>query len=125
MDWKTRILTWLTAIAGIATILGGLDLTEILPLLPDHIAAMLTLALPVVITVGKIAVAIGDLLDDGLRNNSFKVGLMLLLAVLLAAGMTSCVASIDAAGDWAFRTDPAVVGRVLDHVLIVDDKSSK
>jgi hypothetical protein len=127
MNWKQRILLWLTAIAGICTVIGGLDLTEILPLLPNPVAAWLTLALPVVVTVGKIVLIIGDLLDDGIRNDSFKGGtwLLLLIAVLACSGLSGCVAALDQHGDWSFRTDPHVVDRVLDHVLVVDDKGSK
>lgn len=128
MNWKQRILLWLTAIAGICTLIGGLDLTEILPLVPDQVAAALTLALPAVITIGKIATIIGDLLDDGLRNDSFKSGgtWLLLLAVILGSQLlTGCVAGLSASGDWTFKADPHVVDRLIERAIVIDDKGSK
>lgn len=128
MTWKQHVLTFLTVIAGICTMIGGLDLTEIKPMLPDHIAAWLVLALPAVITTGKIVTLIGDLLDDGIKNDSFKGGgpWVLLLAIVLGSQLlTGCVASLDAAGDWSFRADPRVVDSIIERAIVIDDKGSK
>lgn len=90
MTWKERALLWLTVIAGICTVIGGLDLTQILPLLPDHVAAWLVMALPSVVTIQKATVAIGDLLDDGIKNDSFKVGLLIGGLILGCQLLTGC-----------------------------------
>ncbi len=100
---KRKLLNGLLALAGLCTVIGGLDLTQILPLLPDHVAAWLAMALPVVITAEKLIVAIGDLLDDGKRNDSFRVGaLALLLIPALLFALPSCGLS---AADVAYRRD--------------------
>jgi len=124
MTWKQKLLAALTVIAGVCTLVGGIDLTQIAPLVPDHVAAWLVLALPAMVTIGKLAVLLGDYADDGVKNDSFKVGL-LIGGLFLCLGLSGCVASIDDQGDWSIRTDPRVVDRVLEKVIVIDDKGSK
>ena len=66
------LLRALTAVAAVSTAVAGLDLTSVINILPNNVAAIITaITLPVALAVKEVAVVIGDYLDDGKRNNSF------------------------------------------------------
>lgn len=70
---KRSILRVLTAVAGVATAVAGLDLLSVINILPDNVAKVVTaLTIPVALAVKEVAVVIGDYVDDGERNNSFR-----------------------------------------------------
>lgn len=68
---KAKLLSVCTAVLAIVALLGGLDLSGIITLIPGGNAEMLTLISGGLATLGTIARAIGDLADDGQVNGSF------------------------------------------------------
>lgn len=69
---KTRLLSALAALAAVLTVIGSLDLSGILPILPDQVALVLATALPGLAAVVHTIKTIGDALDDGTINGSWK-----------------------------------------------------
>jgi len=68
---KAKLLSVCTAILAIVAMLGGLDLSGVITLIPGGNAEMVTLISGGLATLGAIARAIGDLADDGKVNGSF------------------------------------------------------
>lgn len=85
MTLKSRILSILTAVLAIVAMLGALDLSGFVSLIPganDGMVSLISGGLATLLTIGR---AIGDLLDDGKVNNSFR---MHWLTFLLAVGIS-------------------------------------
>jgi len=92
---KAKILSVLTAILAIVAVLGALDLSGLVSLVPGDNAAVLTYITGGLATLGTIIRAIGDMLDDGQANGSFGKlrchPLALVLAgFLVALALGSC-----------------------------------
>ena len=88
---KTRILSALAAIAALLTALGGLDLSGVVNVLPEPLAAGLATALPMLVGIVHLIRAIGDFADDGKINGSFKCpALIFALALVISMFATSC-----------------------------------
>ncbi len=87
---KTRILSFLAAVAAILTFLGGLDLSGIASILPDTVATAFATALPLFAGVVHLVKALADLIDDGQINGSIKVLALFLVAGALCGPLTSC-----------------------------------
>lgn len=76
----------------------------------------------------EIALVIGDLADDGKRNNSFKLPLLILAGMLLCGGLVSCATRPDGvktfwgldAGQWSNVGKGAVAGAA---PVLVEEKS--
>ncbi len=95
-----RFIHILAALLGILTVIGGLDLTGFLKILPEGWAAFVATLPPLALAIGHSAIALGDQLDDGQKNGSFPPsgGLKMhpvtfLLAVgiaLMAGALSSC-----------------------------------
>jgi hypothetical protein len=89
---RTKLLSYLTVTAAIIAALAALDLSGIATLIPgDHAApvAWISGGLATALTIVR---AIGDLLDDGKPNGSFKCPAWVAIGALLlaCACMTSC-----------------------------------
>jgi len=89
---KPKLLSYLTITAAIITALSALDLSGIAALMPgDHDAtvAWISGGLTTLLTIVR---SIGDLLDDGKPNNSFRCPAWVALGALLiaCACMSSC-----------------------------------
>lgn len=69
---KTNILRILTAVAAAASTVAAVDLATVAQILPPHWAGYIFAASAVTLAVKEVAVAVGDTLDDGKRNGSFK-----------------------------------------------------
>lgn len=92
---KAKFLRLLTAIFAIATAILGF--AHYADLLPPQYAVVVGLVTAVLLAVKEITVIIGDIADDGLRNNSFnpdgKSFMALLLICGLAGLMIGCTAT--------------------------------
>ena len=86
---KTRILSILAAVAAFLTMLGGLDLAEIISVLPEKVATVFATALPLLAGFVHLIKAIGDFVDDGKINGSFRV-LAFFAALSFALMSMSC-----------------------------------
>lgn len=99
---KAKLLSVCTAILAIVAMLGGLDLSGVITLIPGGNAGMVTLISGTLATLGTIARAIGDLVDDGIVNGSFgklqMSPITFIIAVIIAiiAGFTTSCAGVDA-----------------------------
>jgi hypothetical protein len=69
---KTRLLSFLAAVAAVLTVLGGLDLSGMVHLFPDNVATGLATILPGLAAAVHLVKTIGDAFDDGEINGSFR-----------------------------------------------------
>ena len=114
---KTRILSALAAVAAFLTLLGGLDLSGIIDVLPPKVATGLATALPLLAGVVHLINALGDFLDDGKINGSFRSLLVLSLLAVLMLGMSACTVAFDpGTGRFGVQTDPASVSAIIERV---------
>ena len=79
------ILRFLTAVGAGLTTLASLDLAGIAPLFDDTVALYLLATGPAALCLKELVVVLGDWLDDGKPNKSFKVGLLALAMILVAS----------------------------------------
>ena len=102
--------------AAFLTLLGGLDLSGIIDVLPPQVATGLATALPLLAGVVHLIRALGDFIDDGKINGSFRP---LLLVLLLAALMLSpaCTVGVDSSGGWSVRPDPKTIDAGLRYLI--------
>lgn len=85
---KKTLLLWLAFLVKIASLITGLAAIPQLHLLPAEWMAYATIAFAAASILKDTANRIGDLLDDGKLNGSFKTLVVFLLPLLL---FTSCV----------------------------------
>jgi len=117
---KTKLLSYLAAAAAFLTALGALDLTGVLPLLPDNVAGGLTIALPLFATIVHLIKALGDAADDGKINGSFQCApLMFVLALVVSLAATSCTSTIP----WSVRTPYGDAQSDADGVITVTPRT--
>lgn len=95
MGVKTRIPSFLAAAAAFLTLLGGLDLSGIVSILPAPVATGFATALPLLAGIVHLIKAFGDFLDDGKINGSFKA-----LALFLVCGISVALASCAVPDGW-------------------------
>lgn len=86
---NAKLLRILTAIFAIITFITGLG--AYVDLLPDTYVKLAGIILVAVGGVKEVAVIVGDIADDGVRNNSFKPPLPLILLGFLCLTLVSCV----------------------------------
>lgn len=86
-----RIISFLASVAAFLTLLGGLDLSGFITLLPDDVATGFATALPLLAGITHLVKTFGDFADDGKINGSFRLlpFLLLLGAVML---LNACAA---------------------------------
>lgn len=118
-----KALLILAAVGAALSALGGMDIVGIITFLPDQWASFLAIAPPIAAASVHVIQAVGDVLDNGIRDNSFKIGgdvevqgdvkvegevetsgsngaanlLILLLALGCLISLPSCAAAIAAA----------------------------
>lgn len=85
------VLRALTALGAVVSILLGLAAYE--DMLPASVAVWAAGATAILAALKQLIEAVGDVLDDGLRNHSFKIGL--LGALLLPLALCQCVTHPD------------------------------
>lgn len=99
---KAKLLSVCTAILAIVAMLGGLDLSGVITLIPGGNAEMVTLISGGLATLGTIARAIGDLADDGKVNGSFgklqmsPITLLIAVIISIIAGFTTSCTGLNA-----------------------------
>lgn len=94
--------------AAILTVLGGLDLSGLVSILPAPVATGFSVALPALAAVLHAVKAIGDSADDGKMNDSFRYchPLVMLCALLVALASSSCTTG----SEWSVQTPYGVAG---------------
>jgi hypothetical protein len=93
------ILRFLTAIGAALTTLASLDLAGIAPLFEHGVAIYLVVAGPAALCLKELVVALGDWLDDGKPNKSFRIGLFgLAIAFLGLPLLVSCASAPSVSG---------------------------
>ncbi len=85
---KTKILLWLAFLVKIASLITGLAAFPQMHLLPAEWMAYATLTFAAASVLKDTANRIGDLLDDGKVNQSFKALIVFLIPLFL---LSSCV----------------------------------
>ncbi len=99
---KAKILSIMTAILAVIAMLSALDLSGLISLIPGGNDAMVALISGSLATLGTIIRAVGDLLDDGVVNNSFGKLRMhwttFVLASLIAVLGSLCMSCSDLRG---------------------------
>lgn len=93
-----KALQFLAAVAALASGVAGLDLAGVVHLIPSPWDAWVAVAPAGAATVFHFLIGIGDLLDDGQKNDSFKVRLLpWLLLAPVALCFSSCAGVISGA----------------------------
>lgn len=123
--FRVQLLRLLSMLGLLAASLGTADFTGLLPILPEGWDKWL-------VTIGLFAASIkqgilwlGDLLDNGKQDGSFKLPLLLLLCVSSLFIFSSCMVGIDGQGNWQLRPDPKSVDATLSYFLRQAPSSSK
>lgn len=123
---KIAILRFLTAVGSGLSALAALDLTGVSHFFDPAVAAYLLAAGPVALTLKELVVSIGDWIDDGKLNKSFKIGLFCFcVAVLTLPFLASCSAPPGVTGEFISKDGKFIVrpdGRV---EIVVEPRTSK
>ena len=120
------ILRFLTFLGSGLTTIAALDLTGIADLLDTDKAHYLLLAGPAALALKELVVVIGDLLDDGKPNKSFKIGLFCFaVAVLTVPFLSSCTTLPGVTGEFISKD-----GRIRVHPdgrveIVVEPRTAK
>lgn len=118
---KAKLLSMLASGAAILTVLGGLDLSGIISLLPSEVATGFSVALPALAAILHAVKAIGDRADDGEMNDSFRYchPLVVVSALVVALSCMSCSST----PDWSVQTPYGAAsmreGGILIHTPVV------
>lgn len=89
---KTKLLDFLSLIIAIAgTVCAYSDTQMPLEALSPALAAKWPVIMGVALIISRTARLIGDYLDDGKLNDSFKAGVVALIAVTALGFLTGCV----------------------------------
>lgn len=94
--WRTQTVRVLQLIGIIAAFLGGADFMQLMSIVPPDVAAWLIVAGPAFAAGAKpLILMIGDYMDDGVKNDSFKIRSILLPFLLCSVILTlpSCVST--------------------------------
>jgi hypothetical protein len=90
---KTKLLRILSFIGLIIAALGAIDLNGLVSILPADTAGYVLAAGLILSAVKEIVLVVGDVADDGQRNGSFKLPLIVLFCSLLCLALPGCVTS--------------------------------
>lgn len=86
--WRSQIIRVLHILGIIMAFIGGADFLNLLAFFPAETAKWLMISGPALATSAKpLVMLIGDYVDDGVKNNSFKVDQLPVL--LLVVGLAS------------------------------------
>ncbi len=89
--WRVQMVRVLQLIGIFGGFLGGADFLQLLAILPPDAAAWLLLAGPAFAAGSKpLVMLIGDILDDGERNDSFKLPLVAIFLCLGFLALGGC-----------------------------------
>ena len=123
---SVSFLRLLTAVGSALSAVALLDLTGAARVLSPGVGNYLLAAGPAALALKELVVGIGDILDDGKPNKSFKLGLFLLgLALVVIPLLPSCAELQGVSGRIVTKEGEFVVlpnGRV---EIVVDAMSGK
>lgn len=86
-----KLLAFLAGLAALGTALGALDLTGFTSIFPEGWGKWFAILPPLGATIVHFALAWGDYMDDGKRNDSFKCApLVWISALILALACSGC-----------------------------------
>lgn len=93
--WRLQLVRALQIIGVVGGFFGGAEFLQLLAIMPPDVAGWLLVAGPAFAAGSRPFIElIGDLVDDGIHNDSFKIplGLFLLVAatMTLGLGLSSC-----------------------------------
>lgn len=91
--WRLQTIRVLQLLGILSGFLGGADFLQLLVLMPPDVSKWLLVTGPAFAAGSKpLIMLIGDYLDDGVKNDSFKVGTFILpfLALLCVLGFSGC-----------------------------------
>ena len=113
---KLKLLRLLSGLALLAGGLAGLDLTGLTSIFPEAFRATILSGALILAGSKDTLIALGDQLDDGVRNNSFKLlpCLLIGLSIATAASLTGCVTTTAKDGTVTRTPDAEVIGKALD-----------
>lgn len=69
---KRNVLRVLTAIGAASSAVAALNLGGFITLLPPHVSVYIMGGSAAVLALKEISIVVGDYIDDGNRNDSFK-----------------------------------------------------
>lgn len=120
------ILRFLTFLGSGLTTIATIDLSGIANLLDTDKAHYLLLAGPAALALKELVVVIGDLLDDGKPNKSFKIGLFCFaVAVLTMPFLSSCTHPPAITGEFISKDGVIKVHPDGRFEIIVEPRTSK
>ena len=113
---KLKLLRLLSGLALLAGGLAGLDLTGLTSIFPEAFRATILSGALILAGSKDTIIALGDQLDDGVRNNSFKLLPFLLIGVSFAAAamLTSCVTTTAKDGTVTRTPDTPTISAAFD-----------
>lgn len=116
--WRIQTIRVLQLIGLLAAFVGGADFLQILALVPHDVASWLVVAGPTFAAGAKpLLMLIGDYLDDGVKNDSFKITNVILpmLIPLTVIGYILCLSGCAGVsvqspyGDFSSAKDGSVI----------------
>jgi hypothetical protein len=90
--WRLQTIRILQLLGILSGFLGGADFLQLLVLMPPDVSKWLLVAGPAFAAGSKpLLMLLGDYLDDGVKNDSFKVGMLFPpFLALMCLGFTGC-----------------------------------
>ncbi len=104
---KTKVLNFLAVILAALTVIGGLNLADYISILPDNVAKAFAVILPAIAVIVHLINTLGDLIDDGEANGSWRPKLFTFALLLgLCCLLPSCAGIGSAISGQPIHTTP-------------------
>ncbi|MCH7228573.1 hypothetical protein [Haloferula sp. A504] len=116
---KVPFLRLLTAVGSALSAVALLDLTGVANVLSPGLSNYLLAAGPIALALKELVVGVGDILDDGKANRSFKLPLLLLAFALLATPFLSSCTLDTRTGTATLEADAETVRAINELVRTV------
>jgi formate hydrogenlyase subunit 4 len=90
--WRLQVIRILQLLGILAGFVGGADFLQLLAIVPPETSKWLLVSGPAFAAgIRPLILLVGDYLDDGVKNDSFKISLVLLpFLVLMCLWVTGC-----------------------------------
>lgn len=112
--WRLRLVYVLQLIGILAGFIGGADFLQLIALLPPDTSAWLLVAGPAFASGAKpLITLVGDVLDDGVKNDSFKLTPLLVIGMCVLC-LPSCTVSLTPDGKPQIGVDPVALAQAID-----------
>lgn len=120
------ILRFLTFLGSGLTTIAAIDLSGIANLLDTDKAHYLLLAGPAALALKELVVVIGDLLDDGKPNKSFKIGLFCFATLILTLPfLSSCATAPAVTGEFISKDGKLTIHPDGRFEIVVEPRTAK